>query len=146
MTITRETLPGKRVPVTADVVVGGVRIPFSALDHMADDQLQAYGLEREGEPEPGAVPDISRRQFYTQLSLDGTITGTEALAAMTGELPAVIIGLISQLPDEQQFTAEMHLIGTPTFERDHPITALFGALRNQTPAETDEFFRAAATL
>jgi hypothetical protein len=90
---------------------------------------------------------ISRRQFFHQLALSGTCTQLEALAAMqNGAIPAVLQALVNALPDEQQFSASMMIMGNNTFERDHPFVIAFGAAFGWTPEQIDEFWAAAIAL
>ncbi|MBK3798650.1 hypothetical protein GAY33_05290 [Azospirillum brasilense] len=102
--------------------------------------------------EPPAVPDpvpasISDRQFFQQLAVDGYISQAEALAAVkTGDVPAILLALIADMPDDERFAAEMLLSGATTYERAHPLSVAIGEARGLTPEEVNAFFRAAAKL
>jgi hypothetical protein len=99
-------------------------------------------------PEPPApVPaSISRRQFYQQLAAESTITQDEALAALDGAIPALLLGLIAQLAEADRFAAKMHLKGSATFERAHALTNAIGAAQGKSSGDIDAFFQAAAAL
>ena len=131
----------------------GANIPSDAanLDRAAYDAWLAGG----GVPDPhvpvvvaaGVPREISRRQFFQQLAVDGVIDEAEAKAAVkTGDLPDVLIGFVAALPQADRFAAEMLLAGASVFLRDHPLTSAVGAAQGRTAAEIDAFFRAAAEL
>jgi len=93
------------------------------------------------------VPDISRRQFYQQLAVQGIITQAEALAAVTsGSIPAALQVLINGLPSSEQFPATMLIVGNDTYHRSHPLVAQIGIAYGWTSAQMDAFFNAAAAL
>jgi hypothetical protein len=90
---------------------------------------------------------ISRRQFYQQLVVTGTITAPEALAAIqTGTVPPELATMVSALPAPQQFTANMFLAGNAYFYRDGPITLSAATTFGWSSATTDAFFVAASLL
>ena len=92
-------------------------------------------------------PDISDRQFFQQLALDGDITQDEALAAVTvGAMPKAIASAVAQLPAGQQFPAKMALCGATLFERATPFVGMLGPVLGKTPAQLDAIWRAAALL
>ncbi|MFC7399604.1 hypothetical protein ACFQU1_20535 [Chelatococcus sp. GCM10030263] len=97
---------------------------------------------------PAPVPDISDRQFFQQLAIDGTITQEEALAAVkTGAIPASLQTIVDGIQDPAaRFAAEMLLSGATTFERSHPLTDAIGQATGRTPEQVDDFFRSAARL
>ena len=97
---------------------------------------------------PAPVPDtISDRQFFQQLAIAGIISQEEALAAVkTGDIPAALSGFIAALDDAARFNAEMLLSGATIFARAHPLTDAIAAAQGMTPAQVDDFFRAAAAL
>lgn len=96
---------------------------------------------------PAPLPDISDRQFFQQLAVQGVITQDEALAAVkTGSIPAALQGLINSLPADQQFGATMIVAGATTFQRNHPMTVAIGAAYGWNAAQIDAFFRLAAAL
>lgn len=93
------------------------------------------------------APEISDRQFFQALANTGTITQSEAPAAvMTGTLPARIEAAVAGLPDAQQFAARMLLSGATTFERGHPMVARLGAALGYDDAALDALWREAASL
>lgn len=90
---------------------------------------------------------ISDRQFFQQLAIAGVITQEEALAAVkTGDIPSAPSGFIAALDDAARFNAEMLLSGATVFQRNHPLTDAIAAAQGMTPAQVDDFFRAAAAL
>jgi len=97
-------------------------------------------------PPPPPVPQvISRRQFFQQAAILGTITQDEALAAVaTGAIPSTLQTIINGLPADQQFNARMLVTGAAEFKRDHPLALVIGAALNLTSAQMDGFWAAAA--
>lgn len=103
------------------------------------------------EPEEVAsVPAlISDRQFFQALAEPPyeIITKEEALAAVkTGEIPAAMMAIISQLPEGAQFGATMLVSGATTFRRDHSLTGIVGTAFGWSGAQIDAFFIAADAL
>lgn len=97
---------------------------------------------------PYGVPDISDRQFFQKLALDGVITKSEALAAVrTGDIPAAMQAIVDQITDaDQRFAAEMLLSGATVFQRGNYLTEAVRTSRGMTSDECDQFFRDAAAL
>ncbi|QCN96675.1 hypothetical protein D3093_15150 (plasmid) [Azospirillum argentinense] len=102
------------------------------------------------EPPAASTPvpaSISDRQFFQQMAVDGYISQAEALAAVkTGNVPAILLALIADMPSGERFAAEMLLSGATTYERAHPLSVAIGEARGLTPEEVDAFFQAAAKL
>jgi hypothetical protein len=94
------------------------------------------------------VPDISDRQFFQQMAIEGTIMRDEALAAVkTGSIPTSLQTIVDGIQDQaQRFTAEMLLSGATTFQRSHPLTDAIGQATGRAPEQIDDFFRSAAQL
>ena len=91
--------------------------------------------------------EISDRQFFHILAIDGLITEAEALAAVkTGDAPAAFETFIASLPEGDRFNARMLLEGATTFERNHPLTAAFGGMYGMTSEEIDDLWRRASAL
>ncbi|WFR98726.1 hypothetical protein [Rhizobium tumorigenes] len=105
-------------------------------------------VEYQPPPPPPAIPlQISDRQFFQQLSIEGLITEDEALDAVgPGIIPSSMLALINMLPMENQFAAKMLIRGATTFERLHPVTVLIQQLYEWNDAKRDEFWTAAAAL
>lgn len=99
-------------------------------------------------PAPPPVPEeISRRQFYQSLALAEFISKAEALAAMDGILPAPIQAIVDGIADENdRFSAAMLLKGASTFQRSHPLVAVFALAQELSEAEVDDFWRLCAGL
>ena len=97
---------------------------------------------------PTAVPEIvSDRQFFQQLAVEGKITQPEALAAVqTGTLPPAIAALVTELPADQQFAAQMLLCGATQFERSNAFVPTLGELYGLASADLDALWRAASLL
>jgi hypothetical protein len=94
------------------------------------------------EPPPPIPAQISNRQFYHQLTLDGRMSQSDAKKAMSGNLPT-ITDYITTLPPEQQFGAEMQFLAT-TFPRDDQY--VIALLQHLGVTDIDQFFTAAAVL
>lgn len=132
------------VPFTAHPTNGefGPTIFAAAIDGEYGDIAEYVALEIE------PVPDsISRRQFFQQLAVQEIITKAEALAAMqTGVIPAPLQAIIDTLPEENQFEAQMLVIGADTFNRAHPLTEVVRLALGWTEEQRNNFFRDAAKL
>lgn len=90
------------------------------------------------EPMPPPVPwEITRRQFYHQLTIKGVISEDEALAAMTGTSPRALLA--------DTFAVKMLLAGTG-FRRDDAALKTFAAAMKWSEAELDDLFIKAAAL
>lgn len=89
---------------------------------------------------------ISRRQFYQQLAIDNLITQDEALAALTGTIPAAMGSIVASLPAAQQFGVRMLLVGAQEFARDNAFVSVFQAAESMTGAEIDALWVAASAL
>lgn len=110
--------------------------------------LAAGGVPDPYDSPPAPVPDtISDRQFFQQLAIAGVISQEEALAAVkTGDIPGALSGFVAALDDAARFNAEMLLSGATVFQRNHPLTDAIAMAQGMTPAQVDDFFRAAAAL
>jgi hypothetical protein len=97
---------------------------------------------------PPEIPqEISDRQFFQQLAIQGIVSQSDALSAVkTGTLPQALQTIVSGLPVDQQFSAQMLLCGATVFERNHAMTIAIGAAYGWTPAQVDAFFTVAAAL
>lgn len=129
----------------------GVQPPAGAVEvpEPPEDARQVYDLDMQSW---GAVPlpvpeEISRRQFYQGLAVEGFITKQEAIDAMDGVLPTAIQGVINSISDEDaKFNATMLLKGATEFERSHQLVAVFAASQGLSEAEVDNFWRSCAEL
>ena len=134
-------------------------IPFTASPDDPEDVGKAiYAAAAKGEvgeyvpppdPDPSVPELISDRQFFQALAEPPyeIITKEEALAAVkTGEIPAAMAAIISQLPDAAQFGATMLVSGATTFRRDHSLTGVVGTAFGWSDAQIDAFFIAADAL
>jgi hypothetical protein len=108
----------------------------------------ANGTFTNPNPPPAApIPNILRRQFYQQLSVQGIITQAQALAAVQGgTIPAPLQTVVNGLPSAEQFGATMMLAADATFSRNHPMTIAIGTAYGWTSAQIDSFFQAASQL
>lgn len=107
---------------------------------------QLLGIE---EAPPPPLVDISRRQFFQALAKPGyeILTEEEAESALDGVIPAPLVNLINNLPPEvDRFDVRMLVKGAGMFERWHPITVMLAAAWQWDEAETDAFWRFAASL
>lgn len=140
----------------SEVVVRTIDGAFIPNDPLNRDRIDYEAWLADGnEPDPyeppvvvEPVPDtISDRQFFQQLAIAGVITQEEALVAVkTGDIPGALSGFVAALDDAARFNAEMLLSGATIFARAHPLTEAIGAAQGMTPAQVDDFFRAAAAL
>lgn len=98
-------------------------------------------------PPPTPVPaQISDRQFFQQLAVQGIITQDQALASNAAVIPQPLLDIISGMPVDQQFAAKMLVGGATLFERNHPMTIAIGTAYGWTSGQVDDFFRAASLL
>ena len=112
-------------------------------DYHATEQALMASAAQVSSPIPTT---ISRRQFYQQLAIQSVITNDEALAALrTGTTPAALADLIAALPSDQQFGAEMMVLGAE-FNRTDPLTLALGAAMHWTSDQIDALWVAAAGL
>lgn len=109
--------------------------------------LHDWGEPAAYEAPPAVFLDISDRQFFQQLAIDGEITEAEALAAVaTGTVPAALAAVIAALPSPDQFAANMFLQGATTFERNHPMTVALAGLMGWDDEMLGALWTAAAQL
>jgi hypothetical protein len=94
---------------------------------------------------PPSVGQITSRQFWTQLAVDGLISENEAVDALRGDIPNAIKQYINGLPANQRFVARMFFEAT-TFERDKRAISDTKACFSLTQAAIDLFFQHAAAL
>lgn len=129
--------------------------PFTALDNSGEGHTQyiwdyviagnageiAPYIDPEPEPEP--IPnEISRRQFFQQLSVLDIITRTEAMAALQdGTIPSPLMSIIDSLPTEDdKFNAQMLIVGAQTFNRTHPLAEIVRQAMQWTIEQKDNFW------
>ncbi|PRA87916.1 hypothetical protein CQ054_05820 [Ochrobactrum sp. MYb29] len=96
------------------------------------------------EPAPVTVPKkISRRQFFQYLAAVEIISKAEAKAALqTGDIPTPLQTIIDQLPTEDdRFSAEIFVVGSQDFEREHWLTNRVREALGWTDGECDDFWR-----
>lgn len=98
-------------------------------------------------PPPPVPPSVTRRQYYMQAVVVGWFTQAQALALIQlGTLPPSVVTFVNTLPANQQFAANMYLIGAATYERNNPLLISLTTAGGITPAFMDSFFIAAALL
>ncbi len=115
---------------------------LSPLPQPSVEELEAATPRRTDVPET-----ISDRQFFQQLAVAGLITEDEAIDAVaTGAVPVAMQAVIDSLPADQKFAALMLLRGAISFERHHPLVAVFASAMGMTDAETDDLWVAASAL
>jgi hypothetical protein len=136
-------------PVTTDFLFGegegAVQVPFENLLVWNDATLAQYGVTKTVTPDVPAI--ISDRQFFQNLALRGVITQAEALAAVgPGTIPPAMAAFVAQLPQADQFAANMLLTGATEFNRYHPIVPVFGQLFGWSGADIDLFWTEAYQL
>jgi hypothetical protein len=94
-------------------------------------------------------PDSS--SFLSGIENTGYITEAEAEAWVSRiALPSIALAAINALPQEQQFSARLAILGMSTVELNSPLLAVALNLLNVTPEQRvalrDSLFRFAATL
>jgi hypothetical protein len=92
------------------------------------------------------IPEISDRQFFQQLAVQGIISQQDALLANAAVIPAPLLTLIEAMPAGQQFAAKMIVSGSVIFHRNHPLSIAIGTAYGMSSAQIDAFFKAAALL
>ena len=91
--------------------------------------------------------EISDRQFFQQMAIDGHITQEEAEEAVgPGTIPATMAALLEMIPEEQRWPARMLIRGATEFLRHDPVTILIGQLYGFTDEQVDEIWRKASLL
>jgi hypothetical protein len=110
------------------------------------DGVHTPPMEQTTAPPASAPAAISDRQFFQQLAVEGIITEEQALASNAAVIPAPLLAIIEQMPEDQQFAAKMVVSGATSFERQHPMTIAIGTAYGMSSEQIDEFFAAAAVL
>lgn len=98
---------------------------------------------------PRPVPfQISDRQFAHALKNAGVITHQEAMEfVQTGTIPAALKTVVDAIADrEQREAAELLLAGATVFQRGHPMTEALRSAMKWTKEQTDDLWRAGASL
>ncbi|MBB5040692.1 hypothetical protein [Shinella fusca] len=128
----------------AIVGVYGVAQPEYAEEWLEPDHADVVAYLN---PPPAVPSEISDRQFFQQMAIEGRITQDEALDAVgSGVIPAAMDALVEQLPESQRFAARMLIRGATTFRRTHPVTELIGQLYGMTGDQIDATWRSASEL
>lgn len=97
-------------------------------------------------PAPPPIPKITRRQCARALFAMEMITSAEAIAMSAwAEPPAMIETVFAAMPEPTQTNARIDF-AADTYERSNPLLVSVMAAAGSTPAEIDDFFRAAAAL
>lgn len=96
---------------------------------------------------PVPVPaSITRRQCALQLNIAGYISMSEARdMAKSAEPPAFIESVFAQLSSDDRLRAEIDFAAN-TYERSNPLLVGVMSASGATPAQIDDFFRAAVLL
>jgi hypothetical protein len=101
---------------------------------------------------PPAVPNpppspaqVSSRQFWTQMAVQGLISENEAVDALGGNIPNAVKQYINGLPANQKFVARM-FFEAPTFERYKRAASDLQTCFSLTPSVIDQFFQNASLL
>lgn len=119
-------------------------------DRQAIQRWQDAGNTIEEAPPPPAAPvpeTISDRQFFQQLAVQQVITQDEALAAVkTGAVPPALQTLISALPADQQFGAEMIVSGAVEFHRHSALVQEIAQAYGWNSEQVDALWRSASAL
>ena len=90
---------------------------------------------------------VTRRQYYMEGAAMGWFTQAQALALIqTGTLPPSIVSYVNSLPANQQFAAQMYLIGETTYYRNNALLNAMATAGGISQATMDAVFIAAALL
>lgn len=91
------------------------------------------------------LPDISPRQFYQQLAVQGLITQDEALAA-NNTIPSELAVLVSKLDQSIQFATKMKLLSAESFKITDSDTLAIASAYGWSPTQLQAFWTAASDL
>lgn len=135
-------------PEPADEVPEGKIVTGQSVQRVEGIVKWVYTLDDSPEVLPYIPNEISRRQFYEGLAKYDFITKEEALAALkTGALPTAIQTIIDSIEDENAaFEAEMHLIGSLNFNRNHPLVPVFASSQEMSEQDVLDFWLFCSTL
>lgn len=118
-----------------------------ASESAAFDGMQVVVTRSYADHAPPVPEQISDRQFFQGLAVQGIISKADALAAVkVGTMPSALEAFVLALPSDAQFNAEMLLSGATLFNRSHPLTAQFGAAQGWSSDQIDTFWRACSVL
>lgn len=92
--------------------------------------------------EPPTIPEtITRRQFFQQLAIKEIITKVDALAAMSsGKIPTKLEEFVELLPEDQQFNAQMLIIGLDEFHRSSDLVKTFAVMYEWSDEDVQQFW------
>lgn len=96
------------------------------------------------EPPPPVPSSISDIQFFWQLHIMGIISEDDAIKSNQGVIPAPLLDLINEMPEEKRGQTKMKISGSTVYYRENEITKTIGALYGMTEQQIDEFFIAAS--
>jgi hypothetical protein len=97
-------------------------------------------------PEPPPIRPITRRQCARALFAQGMISSAEAIAMSAwAEPPAMIETIFAAMSEPAQTNARIDF-SADTYERSNPLLVSVMDAAGSTPAEIDDFFRAASAL
>jgi hypothetical protein len=94
------------------------------------------------------VPDtVTKAQFYAAAAGAGFITVAQAVALLAnGTIPPNLAAAIATLPVSQQATAELAILGAPTYQRADAFVSMLGTAMGLTAAQLDTLFIAAGQV
>lgn len=128
----------------------------SAINGLFANQQPGYADEFLNATDPSVIAylnhittpvSVTRRQYYMQGVAAGWFTQAQALALIQlGTLPPSVVNFVASLPANQQFAANMYLIGAATYERNNPLLVALTTAGGISAAFMDSFFIAAALL
>lgn len=100
-------------------------------------------------PEIEPVPDeISTKQFFMALEKAGRITKQEAQDAVLRKIiPERLQAMVDGMTDaEARYEAIMHLMGSNSLRRDHPLVMPFAIMEQMSEQDVDDLWRIGAQL
>ena len=92
------------------------------------------------------VPAVSMRQLWSQAAARGFITEDEALAAMSGTIPARIADMVDNLPVDEAFASKMLLKSGEIIAANSMLASDIGQVFGLDENGQKEFFADAAKI
>jgi hypothetical protein len=92
-------------------------------------------------PTTPVLQPLTRRQLFIALHRLGLINSEEAVGAVKGEVPALIEGIFSSMPEPQQTDARITFASFNIANRMDPLVILLGQTVNLTSQQMDEIWK-----
>jgi hypothetical protein len=134
-------LPGEiALPVVADPdpELGPMDKLWGPDYEVLPDKIRAYG--KAVPMEPHEIVRLTFAQLLIGLVTEGWITEAEGEGWLAGTLPAPVLAVIGQLPENQRFAAKARAIRPSEVLRRDPLVQQLGQFQNKSAADLDAFF------